>query len=65
MPDKQFPQAVEAYESLLKGLKDRIRTAQVKAYLAGESRTNWSILVNWQRYFDPRVGTRMGSQSSR
>ncbi|MBP6745187.1 DUF1016 family protein [bacterium] len=34
MPDKQFPQAVEAYESLLKGLKDRIRTAQVKAYLA-------------------------------
>lgn len=34
MVDKQVPQPVEAYESLLKGLKERIRQAQVKAHLA-------------------------------
>lgn len=34
MTDKQVPQSIVAYESLLKGLKERIRQAQVKAHLA-------------------------------
>ncbi|MBX9771277.1 MAG: hypothetical protein K2X29_07890 [Candidatus Obscuribacterales bacterium] len=45
MAEKNFPQTIDGYDRLLKGLKERIRQAQVQAAL---SVNQGLILLYWQ-----------------